>query len=302
MKTRKDLSACVLCSCLQFSCLHFSAPIFLTDSFGFRVSAFFRTSDFGLRTFCRLRPAALAACLLLSSLTLQAAEPSWPAALAEMPLGAGVSQLTWSNSIDLLLPALRSNQVVKAMIFLPGATDEFYLARRAKADLTNFSPTLLDAVRALTNQTAIRATFRPPLLLLHTDRDQLEPEIFIQYQPAADKLKQTRFRPHLVCIDRDWDYLAPLLWKALKLDICPWRVLARFLALLPPLLCRMGLGRLGRVGGRLPGHQDQGHHHSQTGSLPTGRTLGIVARSIPASPALWQPVTHGGARPLLVLR
>ena len=172
-----------------------------------------------------IAPAGLVLCLLIGlARSSWGAEESWPAALAKMPLGGRIPQLAWSNSINVLLPALQSNAVVKALIFLPGATDEFYLARRAKADLTNPSPTLLDAVRALTNQTAICATFRPPLLLLHTDRDRLEPELIVQHQPTADKLKQTRLRQHLVCIDRDWDYLAPLLWKALKVDVRPgWR-------------------------------------------------------------------------------
>ena len=106
---------------------------------------------------------------------------------------------------------------------MPGATDEFYMFHRAKADLKNESPTLLDAVSALTNQTFIRATFRPPLLLLHTDEDPLELLVAVQHQPTADKLKQTRFVPHALYNDRDWIFLQPILKKTLKVDVRPWR-------------------------------------------------------------------------------
>ena len=121
-----------------------------------------------------------------------------------------------------MLRAFQSNQVVKALIFMPGATDEFYMFRRAKAELTNRSPALLDAVSALTNQTLIRATFRPPLLLLHTDEDPLEPLVQVEYQSLVEKLKRRQFIAHGIFNDRDWDVLQPILKRTLKTDIQPW--------------------------------------------------------------------------------
>ena len=103
------------------------------------------------------------------------AAQSWPDALAKMPLPRRVQYLTRTNCVPTLLAAFQPDQTVKALVFMPGATDEFYMFRRATAELTNPAPSLLDAVIALTNQTFIRATFRPPLLLLHTDEDPLEP-------------------------------------------------------------------------------------------------------------------------------
>jgi hypothetical protein len=140
-----------------------------------------------------------------------------------MPLGARVTQLNRTNCVAVMLRAFQSNDVVKALIFMPGATDEFYMFRRAKAELTNASPTLLDALRVLTNQTLIRTTFKPPLLLLHTDEDLLEPDIVIQDQPTAEKLKRAAFLPRLLCDDRDWDFVQPLLKWRLKLDFRPWK-------------------------------------------------------------------------------
>jgi len=161
----------------------------------------------------------LSACLL--AFALSAAE-TWQTALGRMPLGTNVTQLNRTNCVGIMLRAFQSNDVVKALIFMPGATDEFNFFRRARADLTNSPASLLDAISALTNQTLIRATFRPPLLLLHTTEDLLEPVIKIEHQPTADKIKQRRFVAHGLYNDRDWDYLWPILKKSLRTDMRPW--------------------------------------------------------------------------------
>jgi hypothetical protein len=163
-------------------------------------------------------------CLCASSpfRPLRAEEP-WQLPLSQMPLRTGPIQLNRTNAVDIMLRAFQSNAVVKALVFMPGATDEFYMFRRARANLTNESPSLLDAVAALTNQTLIRATFHPPLLLLHTAEDLLEPQIKIQHPPTADKFKRTRFLNPALYNDRDWDSLQPIFKKTLKVDVRPWR-------------------------------------------------------------------------------
>ena len=160
--------------------------------------------------------------LMIFMTGLPAAEP-WQNALNQMPLGTNVHELNRTNCVDIMLHAFTSNAVVKALVFMPGATDEFYMFRRAKAVLTNEEPSLLDAVNALTNQTLIRATFRAPLLLLHTDEDPLEPLINVEHEPTAAKLKQFHFVPHALYKDRDWDFVQPILAKTLKADVRPWR-------------------------------------------------------------------------------
>lgn len=157
----------------------------------------------------------------LCQFALAAAEP-WPAALARMPLGTHVTQLSRTNCVGIMLRAFQSNDVVKALVFMPGATDEFYFFRRARAALTNSPASLLDAVAALTNQTLIRATFRPPLLLLHSSEDLLDPVIRIEHQATADKIKRGRFVPHGVYNDRDWDAMRPALRSAFRTDLRPW--------------------------------------------------------------------------------
>jgi hypothetical protein len=138
-----------------------------------------------------------------------------------MPLGTNIMELNRTNCVGILLRAFQSNDVVKALIVMPGATDEFYFFRRARAALTNSPASLLDAVSALTNQTLIRATFRPPFLLLHTGEDILEPAFRIEHPATADKLRQARFVAHGVYNDRDWDYLRTVLKTSLRTDMRP---------------------------------------------------------------------------------
>jgi len=153
---------------------------------------------------------------------LRAAE-AWQEALAAMPLARKADFLDKSNAGPLLLDSFRSNAVIKAFILMPGCTDEIYFFKRAKVELTNAVPTLLDAVTALTNRTAIQARFDPPFLLLHTTFDPLTPGETVLDQAAFAKLREARFIPHLNSFDRDWDYLLPRLEKSLKAQFWPGR-------------------------------------------------------------------------------
>jgi hypothetical protein len=139
-----------------------------------------------------------------------ASEP-WQAALAKMPLREPASELNRTNCVSLMLRAFQPDPLVKALIFMPGATDEFHFFKRAHPVLTNTSPTLLDAVIALTNQTLIRAAWRPPFLLLHTDEDPTEPLFRIEDARTHDRIQKRKFLRHALYIDRDWDFLHPFL-------------------------------------------------------------------------------------------
>ena len=46
-------------------------------------------------------------------------------ALAQMPFPLHVTELNRSNCVEVMLGAFQSNHVIKALIFMPGATDEF---------------------------------------------------------------------------------------------------------------------------------------------------------------------------------
>lgn len=195
------------------------------------------------------------------------ATETWQAALDRMPLEATVTQLNRTNGVGIMLRAFRSNDVVKALIFMPGATDEFYFFRRARADLPGSPVSLLAAVSALTNQTMIRATFRPPFLLLHTEEDLLEPLITIKHLPTADKLRQARFVPHGIYDDRDWDSLRPILKSSLWIDLLPWPRSYRLLAFLSAQLCCLEFNGLGGSSSHGPGWPNGLHGPTPAGGF-----------------------------------
>lgn len=155
--------------------------------------------------------------------TLHGALPGWQEALARMPVTAATRELNRTNCVKVMLDAFQSNDLVKALVFMPGATDEFYLFRRAKAVVTNSSPTLLNLVGALTNQTFIRADFQGPFLILHTDEDPMASENSVEDPTTAERLIHHVCVPHLNCNDRDWDALQPVLKRSLKIALRPWR-------------------------------------------------------------------------------
>lgn len=150
------------------------------------------------------------------------AEETWQDALSKMPLQTNATELNRTNCVPLMLNAFQSNGVVKALIFMPGATDEIYFFRRAHATLTNSNPSLLDAVAALTNQTYIQATFQPPLLLLHTTEDSLAGFATVKNESTAVKLRQRLVPNRVLFNDADWDSLRPVLNKKLSVGLRPF--------------------------------------------------------------------------------
>ena len=122
-----------------------------------------------------------------------------------------ISHLDRSNCVPLMLASFRSNTVAKGLIFMPGATDEFYFFRRASAVLTNDQPTLLDAVTALTNQTLIRCMFREPFVLLFSAEDTLERINRVEDNATAVRIRKHRFPSPVLFSDRDWNSLHPSL-------------------------------------------------------------------------------------------
>lgn len=150
------------------------------------------------------------------------AQETWQAALSRMPLGANVTELDRTNCVSLMLNAFQSNAVVKALIFMPGATDELDFFRRAHARLTNASPSLLDAVIALTNQTYIRAAFHPPLLLLHTSEDVSSNTAIVKDKSTAAKLRRRVIPGRFVFVDAGWDKVRAMVAGHLSVGLRPF--------------------------------------------------------------------------------
>jgi hypothetical protein len=154
-------------------------------------------------------------CLLLLAVPGRLAAETWEEVLTKMPLRTNAMELNRTNVAAVLLEAFQANQSVKSFVMMPGATDEFYFFRRASVKLTNASPTLLDAVRAITNQTHITVKFLPPHLLLRTDEDPSEPQFQVLDNGMAEKLKARPYLPSFVYNDQDWDHVQPALAKVI---------------------------------------------------------------------------------------
>jgi len=170
----------------------------------------------------RLGVKCLIICAWLAAATLTAgAGESWSDALARMPLRADVTELTRTNCVPLMLDAFQSNGIVKALIFMPGATDELFFFRRAQAVLTNANPSLLDAVTALTNQTHIQAAFLPPLLVLYTTEDMLDGLATVKNVKTAAKLHQRLVPGRVQIEDADWGIVRSTLKGQLSVGLRP---------------------------------------------------------------------------------
>ncbi|HEY1171296.1 MAG TPA: hypothetical protein VGH19_08020 [Verrucomicrobiae bacterium] len=137
-----------------------------------------------------------------------------------MPLAEHAREINETNFAPLILNSFGSNTVVKGIVLMPGATDEFYFFHRATTKLSATDTNLLAALIALTNQSRIRILHRPPFLLLHTDEDYVVPKLEVTSDKMAARLRATPFLPHIVYDDVDWDYLHPIMAK--KLDAIFW--------------------------------------------------------------------------------
>lgn len=159
--------------------------------------------------------------LTVAGVTVSAQE-TWQSALSRMPLSANVTELNRTNCTLVMLTAFQSNAVVKALVFMPGATDELYFYRRVHASLTNAHSSLLDAVVALTNQTYIRATFIPPLLLLHTSEDATNVIAIVKNKSTAAKLRRKIVPNRILLNDADWDEVRAALGRELSVGLRPF--------------------------------------------------------------------------------
>lgn len=167
---------------------------------------------------------SILSCFFCVSLFGARAEEPWQGALSQMPLRGKAEQLNQTNCVHLLLMSFQSNRFVKALVIMPGATDELYLWRRVTAQMRPAAqPSLLDAFAALTNQTRLQVTFRTPFLLVYVAGESLEPRAEVEDVPTAQKLKAARFKPWQCFEDSDWDAVQPVISWSLKLDIRPWR-------------------------------------------------------------------------------
>lgn len=158
---------------------------------------------------------------LLSMGVLSSSAQDWQKEFATMPLAEAPTELNRTNAARLMLGAFKANAAVKALIFMPGATDELYFFDRDKAKLTNAAPTLLDAITAYTNQTRIRATFRAPFLLIHSAEDPLSSNVVVDDAKTADRLRGKVFAKSFLFDDQPWDHVRREVGWNLNINVGP---------------------------------------------------------------------------------
>jgi hypothetical protein len=156
----------------------------------------------------------LAFVLIFFSFSLKAEDP-WRDALAKMPLGVRKVRMQKLEPVEALFGAFRSNEVVRAVVFMPGATDQLYFFK--DRDL-KFEPkaSLLDAVDALTAKGRIKATYQPPFLLMHANDETWAKS------PGNLPLRDgTVVLANGVFVDRSWERLLPEIQKVITFPILP---------------------------------------------------------------------------------
>ncbi len=137
-------------------------------------------------------------------------------ALSGMPLPKML--LNRNNCIPILLKSFVSNGVVKALIFSPGVTDDFYLFNRDAAALNLEATNLWEGIAALTNRTAVRATFTSPFLFLHLQGESATqvPDL----EPTAH-IEASKNGTDVLWIDRHWDTVQRQLRSRLGMQVEP---------------------------------------------------------------------------------
>src|SRR5262245_47793171 len=149
-------------------------------------------------------------------------QETWQEALARMPLPGGTNPLERNNTVRRLLEGLQPNSIVKALVVLPAVSDDFYLINRDEPALGLRATNLWQAIVALTNVTDVRATFKPPFLLLHRAEDFLEPKFTVNDPITAQRLKTTAGLSHVFFCDAHWKKVKPILNKTVRPSVYPW--------------------------------------------------------------------------------
>lgn len=134
-----------------------------------------------------------------------AAAAQWESELGKMPLAGGTAELGRMDAIPRMLKSFQKNPAVKGLVFMPGATDEFYFFKRAKIKVAGSSPTLMDALVALTNQNPVLLKYEAPFVVVYTAEDPNPMLLEVKDEKTAAKLKNTGFAKEVKYSDKDWD-------------------------------------------------------------------------------------------------
>jgi hypothetical protein len=150
------------------------------------------------------------------------AERNWPEVFATMPLSSS-APLGRSNAIRLLLESFVSNSVIHVLVVTPGMVDDFHLIHRDVALPPVSARNLRDAIVALTNVTAMRATAVGTLLVIHAGNEKPLADVGVEPDAAkaAAGLQVRRGLGPVRWMDVPWKRVQPELRKRLNVGIRP---------------------------------------------------------------------------------
>jgi hypothetical protein len=169
---------------------------------------------------CRQNRTRVFLCIIGALTALSSPAETWMDALGHMPLPPN-TVFNRDNCIRGVLEAFQSNSTVRAIVFLPAVSDDFYLVNRNRTQLNARPANLGEAIGALTNLTDVRATFREGLLLLHLKGEPVEPGVTIKSERQAERLRTNSSIARVLWIDRHWNRVQPELASATKMRVVP---------------------------------------------------------------------------------
>lgn len=159
--------------------------------------------------------------LLIGAFPLRA---GWMEELEAMPLAGQASRIDPESAPVLLLESFKctAQSEARALVLLPGATDELYFFKRIDLPLPEPRPSLGGLLQMLTNQTRLSIQWEPPLILVRTPEDVPDLDLILQNEKPREVLQGRRLNEPFLLDDRDFDSLQPWISKQLKASVHPW--------------------------------------------------------------------------------
>jgi hypothetical protein len=148
----------------------------------------------------------------------------WQAAFAKIPIRTQSFPVHLTPPVELILTNFQPTTEIRAVVLMPGAADRLYFYDWGEVMLPQ-SPTLLDAITALTNKADLRIFVAPPFLLVARSYDDPCDPLSFAPEVRVDKLKldERKLPGRTYFMDRPYDRLVPQTEKLTRLRIKPSR-------------------------------------------------------------------------------
>jgi hypothetical protein len=157
--------------------------------------------------------------LLLLILVVSARAQDWREALAKTPFSKSSFQAYRTEPVELILKSFKPAGEMRGVILMPSAADQLYFFDWGKIEL-GASPSLLDALNALTNKTQALYSFVSPFLLIHMPRDTTSDPLTMA-DDAPQKISKRKKKGRVQVLDRPYNRVLPALKDLTGLNYVP---------------------------------------------------------------------------------